>query len=163
MNKLFIDDLVERFEFELDTVLDGSQGGVKSKLIELGECEHFPMVCYEHTNDSSFEVDMSESKFLNDSAHIGTWLMGINEDEIIFVLNLKNKGNSTLEIDALEVRDELRGQGLGANIVAVIESVAEQYYNEIIVSPFDTDAQVFWEKMDYEWRNDGSLIKKLND
>ena len=164
MNKLFIDDLVERFGFELDTVLDGSQDGVKSKLIELGECEHFPMVCYEHTNDSSFDVDISESNFLNGIAHVGTWIMGLNEDEVIFVLNLKNKNNSVLEIDAFEIRDELRGQGLGANIVAVIESVAEQYYNAICVSPFDTDAENFWVKMGFqEWRGDGYLIKKLND
>jgi GNAT superfamily N-acetyltransferase len=105
-------------------------------------------------------VEISESKFLNDSSHIGTWIMGTNEDELIFMLNLKSKG-SVLEIDAFEIRDELRGQGLGSNILSVIESVAEQYYSSIIVSPFDTDAMNFWEHIGYVEDMNGNWIKQL--
>jgi GNAT superfamily N-acetyltransferase len=134
---------------------------VRKELVETKEYDRFPMISYEHTRDSIFEVEISESKFLNDLSHIGTWIMGTNEDELIFILNLKSKGD-ILEIDAFEIRDELRGQGLGSNILAVIESVAEQYYNAIAVSPFDTDAQNFWECMEYEEWRDGYLIKQLN-
>lgn len=162
MNTLFLADLVERFGFEMDTIVKGDQKKVKEKLIELGDCDHFPMICYEHTSDSNFDVDITESKFLNDSSHSGTWLMGINDDEIAFIINLKKKSNSILEIDAMEIRDDLRGQGLGANIVAVIESVAEQYFSAICISPFDTDAWNFWERMEYDSWKDGYLIKNLN-
>ena len=162
MNKLFIDDLVERLEFEFDTVTVNTQDEVRKELVETKEYDRFPMISYEHTRDSIFEVEISESKFLNDLSHIGTWIMGTNEDELIFILNLKSKGN-VLEIDAFEIWDEFRGQGLGSNILSAIESVAEQYYSSIIVSPFDTTAINFWEHMEYEeWGNQGYFIKKLN-
>lgn len=162
MNTFFIADLVERLGFELDTIVKGTQNTVKSKLLELNEYDRFPMISYEHTNDSNFDVDISESNFLNNISHSGTWIMGINDDEVIFIVNLKNKNNSVLEIDALEIRDELRGQGLGSDIVSVIESVAGQYYTSICVTPFDTDAENFWKCIGYEeWVND-YLIKKLN-
>jgi len=161
MNKLFIDDLIDRFGCELETILCGDQNMVKSKLIEFGDCDRFPMICYEHTNDSNFEVDLSETKFLNDPIHAGTWIMGINDDEIVFILNLKNRNNISFEIDVFEVRDELRGSGIGSNLIAVVESVAEEYYKCIVVSPFDTDAQNFWEKMEYETMHTGNLIKRL--
>lgn len=161
MNIFFIADLVERLGFGLDTIVKGTQNTVKSKLLELNEYDRFPMISYEHTNDSNFDVNISESNFLNNISHSGTWIIGMNEDEIAFILNLKNKGN-ILEIDTLEIRDELRGQGLGSNIVSVIESVAEQYFASVIVSPFDTDSMNFWNHMEYDdWKN-GYLIKKLN-
>lgn len=159
MNKLFIDDLVERLEFVLDTVTVNTQDEVRKALVESKEYDRFPMISYEHTRDSIFEVEISESKFLNDLAHIGTWIMGTNQDDLIFILNLKNKG-SVLEIDAFEIRDELRGQGLGANILSVVESVAEQYYSSIIVSPFDTTAINFWEHMKYEVDKNGNYWTK---
>lgn len=161
MNKLFIDDLVERLEFEIDTVTVNTQDEVRKAIVETKEYDRFPMISYEHTRDSIFEVEISESKFLNDLSHNGTWIMGTNQDDLIFILNLKSNGN-VLEIDAFEVRDELRGQGLGANILSVVESVAEQYYSSIIVSPFDTTAINFWERMEYEEDKNGCYwIKQL--
>lgn len=159
MNKLFIDDLVERLEFVFDTVTVNTQDEVRKVLVESKEYDRFPMISYEHTRDSIFEVEISESKFLNDLSHIGTWIMGTNQDDLIFILNLKSKG-SVLEIDAFEIRDELRGQGLGSNILSVIESVAEQYYSSIIVSPFDTTAINFWEHMEYEEDKNGNYWTK---
>lgn len=160
MNKLFIDDLVERLEFEIDTVTVNTQDEVRKTLVETKEYDRFPMISYEHTRDSIFEVEISESKFLNDLSHIGTWIMGTNEDELVFILNLKSNG-SVLEIDAFEVRDELRCQGLGTNILSIVESVAEQYYSSIIVSPFDTSAINFWEHMEYEEGKNGYWTKQL--
>ncbi len=161
MNKLFVDDLVERFEFTLDNVTVNNQDEVREALVDMKEYDRFPMISFEHTNDSNFDVEINESNFLNDISHVGTWIIGMNEDEITFILNLKNKGN-ILEIDTLEIRDELRGQGLGSNIVSIIESVAEQYFASVIVSPFDTDSMNFWNHMEYDdWKN-GYLIKKLN-
>lgn len=159
MNKLFIDDLVERLEFEIDTVTVNTQDEVRKTLVETKEYDRFPMISYEHTRDSIFEVEISESKFLNDLSHNGTWIMGTNQDDLIFILNLKSNG-SVLEIDAFEIRDELRGQGLGANILSVVESVAEQYYSSIIVSPFDTTAINFWERMEYEEDKNGCYWTK---
>lgn len=159
MNKLFIDDLVERLEFEIDTVTVNTQDEVRKAIVETKEYDRFPMISYEHTRDSIFEVEISESKFLNDLSHNGTWIMGTNQDDLIFILNLKSNG-SVLEIDAFEIRDELRGQGLGANILSVVESVAEQYYSSIIVSPFDTTAINFWERMEYEEDKNGCYWTK---
>ena len=160
MNKLFIDDLVERLEFEIDTVTVNTQDEVRKELVETKEYDRFPMISYEHTRDSIFEVEISESKFLNDLSHIGTWIMGTNEDELVFILNLKSNG-SVLEIDVFEVRDELREQGFGSNILSIVESVAEQYYSSIIVSPFDTSAINFWERMEYEEDKNGYWSKRL--
>ena len=163
MNKLFVDDLVERLEYGFGSVKVYTQDVVKKVLRDRSEYLNFPMISFEHTDDSSFYVDISESKFLNDPSHAGTWIVGSNYDEIAFIVNLKNWNGSLLEIDALEIRDELRGQGFGSNVISVIESVAEQYFDSIVVSPFDTDAQNFWNKMDYEEGYNGYWVKKLNN
>ena len=161
MNKLFVDDLVERLGYEFDDVTVNTQDEVRKTIVEMKEYDAFPMICYEHTRDSDFDVEISESKFLNDLAHVGTWIIGINEDEIVFLLNLKDRGKSVLEIDTLEVNGEMHGLGIGANVVATIESVAEDYYDKIVVSPFDTDAQNFWRKMEYEEDRNGNFVKKV--
>lgn len=161
MNKLFIDALVERMGYEFDDISINTQDEVRKTIVEMKEYDAFPMICYEHTNDSNFEVEISESKFLNDLSHEGTWIMGINEDEIVFLLNLKDMGKSILEIDTLEVNDEMRSLGIGANIIATIESVAEDFYDKIVVSPFDTDAQNFWRKMEYDEDKNGIFAKEV--
>jgi hypothetical protein len=68
-----------------------TQDEARKELVETKEYDRFPMISYEHTRDSNFDVEISESKFLNDLSHIGTWIMGTNEDELIFMLNLKSK------------------------------------------------------------------------
>lgn len=161
MNKLFIDALVERMGYEFDDISVNTQDEVRKTIVEMKEYDAFPMICYEHTNDSNFEVEILESKFLNDLSHEGTWIMGINEDEIVFLLNLKDMGKSILEIDTLEVNSEMRGFGIGANIIATIESVAEDFYDKIVVSPFDTDAQNFWRKMEYDEDKNGIFEKEV--
>lgn len=161
MNKLFIDALVERMEYEFDDISVNTQDEVRKTIVAMKEYDSFPMVCYEHTNDSEIEVEISESKFLNDILHEGTWIVGINEDEIVFILNLKDMGKSILEIDTLEVNDEMRGLGIGTNIITIIESVAEDFYDKIMVSPFDTDSQNFWIKMEYDEDVNGIFAKEV--
>ena len=160
MNKLFISDLVDRMGNEW-TIQEKDQKGVKELILDMDMEDKFPMVCFEHTEDSDFDVTIEESKFLNDSTYDGSWLVGRNDDEIVFLINLKS-AKGKLIIDTFEVNTDYRGMGFGGNVVATIESVAENYYKEISASPFDTYAGSFWNHLDYlEWR-DGNLVKPLN-
>lgn len=160
MNLLFLNDLVDRLGNEM-TILKTDQKSLKDLICRMDMEDKFPMICHEYTEDSNFEVSINESKFLNDVMHRGTWLVGMNEDEIIFLCNLNAYG-MRLDIDTFEVNKDYRGEGLGGSIVSVIESIAEHYYDEISASPFDTDAGTFWVHLDYlEWR-DGNLVKPLN-
>ena len=160
MNLLFLNDLVDRLGNEM-TILKTDQKSLKDLICRMDMEDKFPMICHEYTEDSNFEVSINESKFLNDVMHRGTWLVGMNEDEIIFLCNLNAYG-MRLDIDTFEVNKDYRGEGLGGSIVSVIESIAEHYYNEISASPFDTDAGTFWVHLDYlEWR-DGNLVKPLS-
>lgn len=160
MNNLFIDDLVERLEDEFESVKVCTQKEVKSLLMEMRMCDKFPMICYEYTEDSGFMTDISESKFLTDSIHSGTWIVCINDDIIECIINL-NSYNGNLEIDTMEINEDKRGFGLGSNVVSIVESVAETYYKTMMVSPYDTSAINFWEHMEYsEWRN-GYIFKRL--
>jgi len=160
MNKLFIDDLLEKMENLSDTVKVIDQGSLKNIII-LYDCNQFPMICNEYTPDSNFDVDIDESKFLNDRSYNGTWIIGCNDDTIDFLVCLKSY-EQMLFIDVLEVNEDMRGQGLGGNIVSIIESVAETYYPTISVSPFDTDAINFWEHMEYyKEENHPNWVKKL--
>lgn len=158
MNKFFLDDLTERF----DTIVDGTrilnQKEMKTLLLDENQ---FPMICNEHTPDSNFEVTVDESKFLNSRDYNGTWILGGSEDSIDFILCMKTY-EQILFIDVLEVNSFMRNQGIGGNVVSIIESVAEQYFSSIMVSPFDTDAINFWEHMEYYQEKNGNWIKPLN-
>lgn len=159
MNSLFLDDLLENLEEIVpDVWTTRSQESLKYKL-DYGYW-NFPMICFEKTDDSSFEVSMDESKFLNDSSHKGLWIVGHDDDFIYFILNLKENKDS-LEIDTIEVNEHMRGEGIGGNIVSTIENVAEDYYDRIVVSPFDTSAMNFWEHMEYKEIWNGYWIKEL--
>ena len=159
MNKQFIDDLVDRMGNEM-TIIETNQNGVKSHIHRMEMEDKFPMICYEHTEDSEFDVSIDESKFLNDKTHDGFWILGMNDDEIVFIINLQSSKNKLI-IDTFEVNTDYRGEGFGRNVISVIEDIAEHYYGEISASPFDVDAGEFWNHMDYlEWR-DGNLIKQL--
>ena len=160
MNPLFLNDLVERLGNDLN-IIKTDQKSLKDLICRLDMEDKFPMICHEYTEDSNFDVSINDSMFLNGMLHIGNWIAGMNDDEIVFICNLNAYGKR-LDIDTLEVNKDYRGEGLGGNIVAVIESVAEHYYNEISASPFDVEAGNFWNHLDYlEWR-DGILVKPLN-
>jgi len=163
MNKLFIDDLVERLETATCTIIkkcDQKEVSFQLKSQEL--YDQFPMISYEYTSDSQFQVEPQESQFLNEIFHKGTWLIGSDDDTINFIINLQSNGQ-ILFIDAIEVNKDMRGDGLGGTIVTVIESIAEQYYSKISISPFDTDAMNFWKYMGYSEDNIGNWVKYLNE
>ena len=155
-----MDDLVERLETCYDNVQILDQKSVKGHLVLLDMQSEFPMICNEYTPDSNFEVTIEESKFLNDRTYNGTWIIGGSDDFIDFILCIKTY-EQRLFIDALEVNESMRCQGIGANVIAIIESVTEQYYDSISVSPFDTDAINFWEHMEYSPERNGNWIKEL--
>lgn len=163
MNKLFIDDLVERLETVVDVVKVCEQHDILDYIDDYDYkegCNHFPMICFETSNDNCFNVQTSESKFLYDPMYKGTWIIGIENDTIAFIMCLRNI-NSLLHIDAFEVNTDMRGQGVGGNVVSVIESISENYFENIAVSPFDTDAMSFWEHMEYEEGNNGYWLKDM--
>ena len=162
MNKLFVDDLVERLESVVDTVRVCKQSEVLDYIDDYDYedgCNHFPMLCFEVSSDNDFDVDSSESKFLYDSAYNGTWIIG-SEDDINFIMCLKSNGNS-LYIDAFEVNIDMRGQGIAGDVLSVLESVAENYFKNILITPFDSDAISFWEHMEFKEGNNGYWVKEL--
>ena len=98
---------------------------------------------------------------MKDGCYNNTWIIGYDDDTINFLICLKTY-EQILFIDVLEVNDDMRGQGLGGNIVSIIESVAETYYPTVSVSPFDTDAINFREYMEYyKEENRHNWVKRL--
>lgn len=160
MNKYFLDDLTERLETVFDGVQILDQKSMKGHLALLDMTDQFPMVSYEYTPDSNFEATVDESKFLNDKSYNGTWIIGGAENTIDFILCLKSY-EQMLFIDVFEVNKEMRGQGTGANVISITESVAGEYFSKILVSPFDTDAINFWEHMEYFNEKNGNWVKPL--
>lgn len=159
MTHFFIEDLIMSLENVVSDVSCVNQRELKFLLRKFHK--EFPMISFERTNDSNNEVNPEESQFLNNSDHDGHWFIGFDEDNICFVVNLKDTYDC-LEIDAFEVNDTKRGMGLGSNVVSVIESAAEdEGYNFVKISPFDTDAINFWEHMEYREGNNGYWFKKL--
>ena len=167
MNKLFLDELMDQLALGGDlhcVVTKVSQEYLKEYILEDQNYVPFPMVCKEYTNDSKFMVSVDESKFLNSKDYDLTWLIGSDYDGYpSFLLCLDSCENSQfiLFIEVFEVNNFMRGQGMGANVLSILESVAEKYYTHISVSPFDTDAMNFWEHMEYVEGKNGQWIKKL--
>lgn len=165
MNKLFLDDLVERLETTTCTnVRVCEQKDIVDIISEFDPQEglnDFPMVCFETSTDCQFNVPSSESKFLHSKDYNCTWIAGCDDDCVNFLICLKSVEN-TIHIEAFEVNVNMRGDGLGGTIVTVIESIAEMYYDYVVVSPFDTDAMNFWGHMEYKETRWGTWVKDLN-
>lgn len=161
MNKLFIEDFVERIENICPNVNICRQSEVFDILKETDSFEQFPMISYEYTEDSQFSVEIDESKFLNDKSHDGTWIIGMDDDTINFIINLKAT-NNILHIDAFEVNKDMRGQEIGGNVISMIESVAYTHFDKIVVSPFDTSATEFWEHLGYIENENGEFVKSVD-
>lgn len=160
MKNNFIEDIIESFEENIPEIHLCNQGYVKDIL--KNECSNFPMICFEFTQDCSVsDVSIDESKFLNDSTHDGNWIVGKNDDDVCFVLNLKET-NGCIEIDAFEVNANMRYSGLGSFVVSVLEYIGKDYYDKIILKPFDMDASIFWNHMGYVEEKNGYWIKKIN-
>lgn len=163
MNSFILEELTDELSINLGVVTSTSQEDVK-KCIQKGNCQDmFPMVSNEFTNDSRFTVSIDESKFLNDKDYHYTWIIGSdNEDNMKFLLCIREyEREKTLSIEAFEVNKDMRGYGIGGNVVSVIESVAQNFFKFISVSPFDTEAMNFWNHMEYEESKNGHWVKKL--
>lgn len=161
MNRYFIEDLSSAFEevsFDIGVYRQDEISGI---LESEGLCDKFPMICYEYTEESDFECDMSESKFLNDSVHEGTWIVGYGEYGIMFVMCIKDR-KRMLDINVLEVNMDERGNGVGTLVAKTVEDVACSYYDSLWVSPYDSNAEKFWKKMGFSDSMYGFLIKKID-
>lgn len=158
MDYLFIKDFIESIENSGYCVDRLKQRGVKELLADNPDiAKNFPMICCEYTEDSVFESSIHDSKFINDRSHEGDWFVIGDEDEVYCILNLQEHGQY-LVIDTIEVNAQMRGKGIGGKIIDIIESVGEEYYNYIEVSPFDTGAINFWESREYVESNNGTWI-----
>ncbi len=164
MNKLFLDELMDQLALGGDqycVVTKVSQEYLKEYILEEQNYVPFPMVCKEYTPDSKFIVSVDESKFLNSKDYDLTWLIGSDYDGYPSFLLCLDSCENNLSIEVFEVNSFMRGRGLGANVLSILESVAEKYYTHISVSPFDTDAINFWEHMEYVEDKNGQWSKKL--
>lgn len=123
--------------------------------------EQFPMVCWEKTDDSPFQVSIDESKFLNDNIYDrGLWIYIADVDKEPYALiNLLMKCDS-VEIQALEVAEQYRKRGIGKFIVNTIIDNGKHEYKYIEVSAFDTCAAEFWKHLGFK-EKDGKLVKKI--
>lgn len=142
------------------SVTVATQSYVKSNMKEYAD--KFPMIFFEHTNDSNIEVLPEESKFLNDDDYNGMWLIGKSEDfdEMVFMLCIDDVDHE-LEISALEINSENRRNGYGQALVNCIINSAYGFYNKIWLSPFDTDAMNFWSAMEFD-RNNTNFNYEMN-
>ena len=157
----FIDDLSSAFEEASFNIGVYRQDEISGILESGGLCDMFPMICYEYSEESRFECDMSESKFLTDSIHKGTWIVGYGEYGIMFIMSIKDN-KRMLDIDAFEVNKDERGSGVGTLVAKTVEDVACRYYDSLWVSPYDSKAERFWKKMGFSDSLYGVLIKSLD-
>lgn len=163
--KYFLEDLIGCLErnnkFEIKQM---TQPELKD-FLEENQDEYgneFPMVCYEHTEDSSEEVSIDETKFLNDDEHYGTWLLGEQFGEVVFLLCLK-EDEGELEIDTFEVASSERGNKIASYVVDYIEYCASKYFDTVYISPFDTNAMNFWKHQGYKEDYGGYYSKTFED
>lgn len=163
MNYLFERDFEEYVE-NWYSVEKCDQRVVRELLMDNPElADNFPMIAYEYTDDSVFESDVRDSKFLTDKIHEGTWFIIGSDDEVYCLINFIQHGTAMLEIDVLEVNKEYRGQHVASNVIDAVEDCASRYFKCVEVSPFDTGAMNFWEKMGYEESMNGTWRKCFDE
>lgn len=123
--------------------------------------EDFCMLTTESTEDSCFDVEPNESKFLNDDNYRDDWFCVSYGDFLAFIC-VKIDECENLLISALEVGSRFRGQGFGKNIVEAVESYAfMNKIEKVYVHAFDSNAEKFWENMGYEYGPDGKMYKNI--
>lgn len=135
----------------------GNQDIILERIDDYGE---FPMISFEKSQDSPFSVSVNESKFINDPIHDGVWMIGEKDGYNAFILNLKDYGND-VEIDAFEVNASMRRQGIAGTVVRDIEETMVSEGRNLVLTPFDSDAESFWLHMGYEWKN-GMMVNDLH-
>lgn len=164
------------FEKFIDNLIEGLERGNKFEITKMNQSElryfldenideygqNFPMICYEHTDDSPDEVSFEESKFLNDKEHEGVWIVGEQFGEVVFIACLQEDDNE-IEIDAFEVNTTERGNRIASYVIDEIEYNASTYYDGVYISPFDTNAMNFWKHNGYNEEYAGYYVKHFED
>lgn len=163
MKNIDVDDLVTCIE---ESFLDNgvvfdvyslTQNEVKEEIsLESG----FNMLSNEKTKDNEFDVDIDESKFLNDTFYEENWVKVSYGNAIAFVC--VNVSNNNLNISAIEVNEDCRGYRFGRMIVEGIENYAiNEGFETIVLSAFDSDSNSFWEHMGYNNSDCGVMYKNI--
>lgn len=163
--KYFLEDLISCLErnnkFEIKQMTQPElKYFLENNIDEYGN--EFPMICYEHTEDSPEEVSIEDTKFLNDKEHDGIWLIGEKFGEVVFLLCLK-EDDGELEIDTFEVANSERGNKISTFVIDYIEYCAAKYFDAVYISPFDTNAMNFWKHQGYTEDYGGYYTKEFNE
>lgn len=120
----------------------------------------FRMLSNENTKDSVFDVDIDESKFMNDTFYRKNWVKVSYSDTIAFAC--VDVSNDNLLISAIEVNEDNRGDGFGKILVEGIERYGiSDGFKKIVLSSFDNDAESFWEHMGYTHSDCGRMYKNI--
>lgn len=121
----------------------------------------FKMLSNEATNDSEFDVDIDDSKFMNDKFYRENWIR-VSYGDIIAFACVNTEGMNNLLISAIEVCEDNRGDGFGRMLVEGIESYARSDgFESVVIHSFDTEAEGFWEHIGYLEGNCGKMYKNL--
>lgn len=166
VQSFFIQNLIDEIESGSAYCKVVSQEELKEYLINTGECDNFPMISYEYTEDSNIDVGIDESKFLNDKEYTkGVWIQIFNENtgEDSAILHIvENNHIRDIKISVMEVSTQERGNGLGSKIIDAIIDSATERFETISCSPFDTNAMNFWSSMDFMVTDNYNYIYKLD-
>lgn len=163
MCKLKVSDIITEIEetfidygtfFEVTNV---TQEEVKN---DLKYQDGFKMLTNEYTKDTTFCVEINESKFLNDKNYEKEWFK-IAYGEIVAYVCLRCDNND-VNISALEVCENYRNEGYGGIIVKAIETYSKKNgIEKIYVSAFDSSAESFWKHIGFVEDNNGYLYKEV--
>lgn len=122
--------------------------------------DNFPMLTNEYTEESPHTVEIDESKFLNDENYREHWFRVSYGPSIVFVC-IRNLGNN-IEISAIETSTNYRNMGFGGKVVSGIERHALlNDFEYVVLSPYDSNAESFWENIGYEKAETGRMFKKM--
>ena len=120
----------------------------------------FKMLSNESTKDSEFDVDIDDSKFMNDTFYRENWVRVSYGDTIAFAC--VNVSNDNLLISAIEVNEDNRGDGFGRMLVEGIERYGiSEGFEKIVLSSFDNESESFWEHMGYTNSDCGRMYKNI--
>lgn len=134
-----------------------TQDEVKEELMYSSD---FPMLTNESTGDSPYSVEIDESKFLNDSNYLNSWF-SVNYCGVVVFVCLKVSENDVV-ISAIETNNSYRHMGYGSRAIKGVERYAlMDDFDRIVVRPFDSSAEEFWENRGYEMCDDGKMVKNV--
>ena len=163
MKRIDVDSLVRCVEKSLMDngflfdITSTTQEEVKDELIFNSG---FGMIANEASEDSDFDVDIDESKFINDKFYKDNWIK-VTFGDVVALICVNTECDNLL-ISAIEVNDFYKNQGFGKIIVKGIEQYAEEDdFEKIVLHSFDTEAESFWEHMDYIKTDCGKMYKNI--